>query len=252
MLTNKNPESTWFGTEKVTPTQKTDKVLGVFSSVAAHYDRMNDLMSMGLHRVWKDRFVRLVAPKPGQRIIDVAGGTGDIAFRLHRRADGAAHITVCDINPDMLAVGQDRAIDRGILSNISWAQGNAERLDFDDAQFDAYTIAFGLRNVTHIDAALADARRVLKPGGRFFCLEFSQVQDRVLDAAYQLWSRYAIPEIGALVAHDRDSYQYLVESIRAFPTQEQLTRRLKAAGFDAVRHVNVAGGIAAIHIADKY
>lgn len=248
----RNPESTWFGAQSVSPEQKTRRVLGVFSSVAASYDRMNDLMSFGAHRLWKDRLVRLVRPMPGQQIIDVAGGTGDIAFRMHKATKGRAAVTVADINPDMLVVGQDRAVDHGILSGLNWVVANAEKLPFQDKTFDAYTIAFGLRNVTHIDVALHDAYRILKPGGRFFCLEFSQVQDQVLDTAYQLWSRYAIPQIGEWVAHDRASYQYLIESIRAFPTQAQLTRRLKDAGFDSVRHVNIAGGIAAIHIADKY
>lgn len=275
-----NPESTWFGTKPVTPDEKTAAVLGVFSSVAQNYDIMNDLMSLGVHRMWKDRFVRLalqgkmgphipmpltlaLSPHAGRgdstalssrpiKIIDVAGGTGDIAFRLHAKTHGTADITVSDINPDMLSVGQTRAIDRGIIDGLSWVPGNAEHLPFDDNTFDIYTIAFGLRNVTHIDAALADAYRLLKPGGRFCCLEFSRVQDKVLDAAYQIWSRYAIPNIGAWVAKDRDSYQYLVESIRAFPTQEMLARRLKQAGFDAVRVVNLTGGIAAIHVAEKY
>ncbi len=271
-----NPESIWFGTKPVTPDEKTAAVLGVFSSVAQNYDIMNDLMSLGVHRLWKDRFVRLalqgkigkpltltLSPQaergdstvPSSRllkIIDVAGGTGDIAFRLHAKTHGNANITVSDINPDMLSVGQTRAIDRGIINGLTWVPGNAEHLPFNDATFDIYTIAFGLRNVTHIDAALADAYRLLKPGGRFCCLEFSRVQDKVLDAAYQIWSRYAIPNIGAWVAKDRDSYQYLVESIRAFPTQEILARRLKQAGFDAVRVVNLTGGIAAIHVAEKY
>lgn len=248
----KNPESTWFGTEEVDPAQKTRKVLGVFSSVAASYDRMNDFMSFGVHRLWKDRFVRLIHPCTGQKIIDVAGGTGDIAFRLHRATSGQADITVCDINPEMLAVGRDRAVDRGILGGMDWVQGNAETLPFDDETFDLYTIAFGLRNVTHIDQGLAEAYRVLKPGGRFFCLEFSQVQDRFLDAVYQRWSKYAIPQIGEWVANDRASYQYLVESIAKHPTQAQLTRRIRAVGFDTARHVNLSGGIAAIHIADKF
>lgn len=250
-----NPESTWFGTKPVTPAEKTAAVIGVFSSVAENYDRMNDLMSLGVHRLWKDRFVRLALQGTSNRklnIIDVAGGTGDIAFRLHRKMGGAAHITISDLNSDMLDVGQARAIDRGIISGLNWVPGNAEHLPFDDATFDIYTIAFGLRNVTHIDAALADAYRILKPGGRFCCLEFSRVQDPVLDRVYQAWSRYAIPNIGAFVAKDRDSYQYLVESIRAFPSQEMLARRLKSAGFDAVRVVNLTGGIAAIHIAEKY
>lgn len=248
----RNPESSWFGTQPVTPDQKTEKVLGVFDSVAAQYDLMNDIMSFGVHRLWKDRFVELVKPRAGHDIIDVAGGTGDIAFRMHKATAGQAPITVCDINAEMLAVGQDRAIDKGILGGLDWIVGNAEELPFDDGSFDIYTIAFGLRNVTRIDNGLADAYRVLRPGGRFCCLEFSQVQNPWLDKAYQVFSRRVIPQMGAMVAGDRDSYQYLVESIRAFPTQVQLSKRLKDAGFDAVRVVNLSGGIAAIHIADKY
>lgn len=218
------------------------------------------------------------------RIIDVAGGTGDIAFRLYRALAGACAITVADLTPAMLEVGRARAIDHGILpyppppvrgrvrvgdspppapplqggeplvqgrGGISFLQANAEHLPFATQTFDLYTIAFGLRNVTHIDDALVEAYRVLKPGGRFACLEFSQVQDQVLDTVYQLWSR-AIPSIGAVVTDDRASYQYLVESIRAFPTQAQLARRIKAAGFDRVSVQNLTGGIAAIHIAEKY
>jgi demethylmenaquinone methyltransferase / 2-methoxy-6-polyprenyl-1,4-benzoquinol methylase len=248
----RNPEQFWFGNQGVDATQKTEKVLGVFSSVAKNYDLMNDVMSFGLHRLWKDRFVRLAAPEPGMDIIDVAGGTGDIAFRLHRATGGQAPITVYDINPDMLRVGRDRALDRGILKGLTWTEGDAAQLPFPDSSFDLYTIAFGLRNVTQIDDALAEAHRVLRPGGRFCCLEFSQVRDRLFDKIYQAYSTHVIPGMGALIAQDRNSYQYLVESIRKFPTQAQLASRLKAAGFDAVRVTNVSGGIAAIHIAEKY
>jgi demethylmenaquinone methyltransferase/2-methoxy-6-polyprenyl-1,4-benzoquinol methylase len=291
---HKNPEQTWFGSRFVNPAQKTAAVEGVFASVAERYDLMNDIMSFGVHRLWKDRFVRAAllgklsgpsakaggpnrfppsprgrvrvgdkrvgdSPPPAPplqggeilRIIDVAGGTGDIAFRLHRATKGQADITVADLTPEMLRVGQARAIDCGIISGMTFQQANAEILPYGGDTFDLYTIAFGLRNVTRIDTALHEAYRVLKPGGRLACLEFSQVQDRALDTAYQLWSR-AIPALGAMIAHDRDSYQYLVESIRAFPTQVQLKRRMLAAGFDAVRVINLTGGIAAIHVAEKY
>lgn len=248
----KNPEQSWFGDTPVSAIEKTEKVLGVFASVAKNYDLMNDLMSFGMHRLWKDRFVRLAGPRAGMDIIDVAGGTGDIAFRLHRATGGAAPITVYDINKAMLDVGQDRAIDRGLIKGLDWVVGDAAALPFPDSSFDLYTIAFGLRNVTQIDDALAEAYRVLRPGGRFCCLEFSQVQDAVFDKMYQAFSRHVIPTLGALIAQDRNSYQYLVESIRKFPTQAQLLRRLKDAGFDAVRFTNVTGGIAAIHIAEKY
>lgn len=247
-----NPESRWFGTKAVSAAEKTRAVLGVFSSVADNYDLMNDLMSMGIHRLWKDRFVKLARPKRGQDIIDVAGGTGDIAFRLHRATNGQVPITVYDINADMLRVGQDRAIDRGILKGLDWVCGNAETLPFPENSFDLYTIAFGLRNVTHIDTALAEAYRVLKPGGRFCCLEFSHVPNATLNQIYQTYSDLLIPALGEMIANDRESYQYLVESIRKFPPQGELVARLQAAGFDAVRYVNFTGGIAAVHIAEKY
>lgn len=250
MLRSKNPESLWFGTRAVDPDEKTHRVDGVFSSVASRYDIMNDFMSLGVHRLWKNKFVRHVAPRPGYRMLDVAGGTGDIAFRLYDSVKGDADITVLDLNADMLAVGRDRAIDRGILNKMNWIQGNAEKLPFPDQTFDRYTIAFGLRNVTHIDDALAEARRVLRPGGRFFCLEFSQVQDQMLDRVYQMWSTHVIPRMGAMVAGDKDSYDYLVESIRKHPTQAQLARRMKEAGFDRVQVINLTSGIAAIHIGD--
>lgn len=247
-----NRESTWFGTRRVKPDEKTAAVLGVFARVADRYDLMNDLMSGGIHRLWKDKFVNLAQARAGQDIIDVAGGTGDIAFRLHRATGGAAPITVYDINPDMLRVGQDRALDKGILKGLSWVEGNAEKLPFADNSFDLYTIAFGLRNVTHIDTALKDAARVLRPGGRFCCLEFSHVQNPVFDRLYQAWSRYVIPELGQMINNDRESYQYLVDSIRAFPTQEDLSERILAAGFDHVRHINLSQGIACIHLGEVY
>ena len=224
----------------------------MFDSVASNYDLMNDVMSLGIHRLWKDRFVSMARPKMGQRIIDVAGGTGDIAFRMHNKTKASAHITVCDINAEMLAVGEERAVDHGILKNIDFVVGNAETLPFADESFDLCTIAFGLRNVTHIDTALADAYRVLKPGGRFCCLEFSHVENPGFNKIYQAWSTHMIPRMGAWIAGDRDSYQYLIESIRAFPTQDALVTRLHAAGFDSARYTNLSGGIAAIHIAEKY
>lgn len=239
-------ESQWFGFQKVTPEEKTRRVLDVFASVADSYDLMNDLMSGGMHRLWKNKFIRCLRPRHGEKLLDLAGGTGDIAFRFLKSAP-ETQVTVCDINPEMLKVGKKRAIDHGILGGIKWVEGNAETLPFPDNSFDAVTISFGLRNVTHIDKALCDIFRVLKPGGRFFCLEFSHVDNSLLERAYNLFSFKIIPKIGALIAKDRDSYQYLVESIRQFPDQEALAARMKKAGFERVRHQNLTGGIAAIH-----
>ena len=246
----KESESQWFGYQKVTPEEKTRRVLDVFQSVASSYDLMNDLMSGGMHRLWKNKFVRGVRPRDGEDILDLAGGTGDIAFRIRQQAP-QTQVTVCDINPAMLEVGKKRAIDHGILSGLKWVEGNAEELPFPDHSFDAVTISFGLRNVTHIDKALGDIFRVLKPGGRFFCLEFSHVDNTLLEKAYNLFSFKVIPAIGAVVAKDRDSYQYLVESIRRFPDQESLASRMKKAGFERVRYKNLTGGIAAIHCGYK-
>ena len=243
-----NPESQWFGNRAVAAAEKTRLVRGVFDSVADNYDLMNDLMSGGLHRLWKDRFVRDIRPRPGMACLDVAGGTGDIAFRLRRR--GAA-VTVCDLNAEMLRVGRDRALDRGLPADIDWVTGNAEALPFPDASFDVYTIAFGLRNVTRIDTALAEAARVLRPGGRFFCLEFSRVEEPFLRRVYDLYSARVIPRVGQAVAKDLDSYQYLVESIRKFPRQEELKRRLDTAGLALGRFANLSFGVVAIHSATK-
>lgn len=239
-------EGRFFGFREVDPTEKTPLVRGVFSNVAAKYDLMNDLMSAGIHRLWKDSFVGLVRPRAGEAVLDVAGGTGDIAFRLARAAPGA-QVTVCDLTEAMVRVGRDRGVDQGVLSGIDWTVGNAEDLPFASRSMDAYTIAFGLRNVTRIDKALKEARRVLKPGGRFFCLEFSHVSIPVLKEAYDRYSFSLLPRIGQLVAGDRDSYQYLVESIRRFPEQQALCARIEAAGFTQARARNLSGGIAAIH-----
>lgn len=241
-----NPESTQFGEQTVTPEEKTERVHGVFDSVASRYDIMNDLMSGGMHRLWKDTFVRRIRPKSHHKILDVAGGTGDIAFRMKKKAPGA-DITLCDLTAAMLDVGRDRAIDKGWLNDFEWITGNAESLPFPDEHFDIYTIAFGLRNVTHIDKALKEAHRVLKPGGRFYCLEFSHVREPLLAKAYDIYSFNLIPKIGKIVAKDANSYQYLVESIRKFPTQKKLETRILDAGFDNASHQNLTAGIVAIH-----
>lgn len=246
-----NPESQWFGDEKVTPDQKTEKVIGVFDSVASNYDLMNDLMSGGVHRLWKDHLIRRIRPKPGLHYLDVAGGTGDIAFRIRARAGADCKITLCDLNDEMLAVGRDRALDKGYVDDFEWVTGNAEALPLPDNSVDVYTIAFGLRNVTHIDTALKEAARVLKPGGRFFCLEFSHVEDPFLAKIYDAWSFKVIPQIGQAVAKDRESYQYLVESIRKMPKQRDLQARLQEAGFGHAAYENLTFGVVAIHSAIK-
>jgi len=236
-----------FGFRDVPEDKKQVLVGEVFSSVARNYDLMNDLMSAGVHRLWKDAMVDQLNPQPGWHVLDVAGGTGDIALRIARAARGA-EITVCDINPDMLAEGVRRAKGEGA---ISWIAGNAEALPFPDAEFDAYTIAFGIRNVTHIDKALGEARRVLKPGGRFLCLEFSQVKAPGLDFLYDQFSFNVLPALGQIVAGDGEAYRYLVESIRRFPPQAKFARMIEEAGLARVQFRNLTGGIAAIHSAWK-
>ena len=232
-----------FGHEQVAPEEKTARVRGVFSSVAGSYDVMNDLMSGGLHRLWKDDFVRRVRPRAGEAILDMAGGTGDIAFRMANR--GAA-VTVADINPEMLAVGIERA-QRRRIDGLVWAEENAEKLSFADKSFDAYTIAFGIRNVTYIDQALAEAYRVLRRGGRFFCLEFSTTTWPGFSELYRTYSRNLVPRIGRIVAKDSDSYQYLIESIERFPAMPEFARMIGAAGFANVKAEPILGGLVAIH-----
>lgn len=251
---NANPESRWFGTRQVDPAEKTGLVREVFDSVASRYDLMNDLMSAGIHRAWKDTLVRMIRPRPDQRFLDLAGGTGDIAFRLHRASRRRGDITVCDINLSMLDCGRDRALDRGIPEKtagagqgLAWVTGNAESLPFPDAHFDVCTIAFGLRNVTRIDDALGEIRRVLRPGGRFYCLEFSRVGPPGLARLYDAYSDLAIPLLGKMIANDADSYRYLVQSIRSFPDQEALAARMEKAGFQRVRYRNLSFGVACIH-----
>jgi demethylmenaquinone methyltransferase/2-methoxy-6-polyprenyl-1,4-benzoquinol methylase len=232
-----------FGYEDISPSEKTSRVGAVFSNVAAKYDVMNDAMSGGMHRLWKDRFVRRVKPQPGEAILDMAGGTGDIAFRLEAKD---ASVTVSDINQDMLDVGIERAMKQGI-DTLVWSRQNAEALTFEDRIFDAYTIAFGIRNVTHIDKALAEAHRVLKFGGRFYCLEFSTMTWPGAKEAYDLYSHKLVPQIGKLVAGDEDSYRYLVESIRRFPPMGEFEQMIRTAGFVNTRVEPIMGGLVAIH-----
>ena len=232
-----------YGFQDVAPDEKTRRVTSVFERVARRYDLMNDLMSGGLHRGWKDEFVRMVRPRAGEAILDMAGGTGDIAFRL---AKSGAGVTVADINPAMLGVGRERADKRGI-DGLAWSEQNAETLTFADNSFDAYTIAFGIRNVTDIPAALREAHRVLKFGGRFFCLEFSTMEWPGVAAAYDAYSHRIVPQIGKYVAKDEEAYRYLVESIRRFPPMAEFAGMIAAAGFTRVTTRPILGGLVAIH-----
>ncbi|MDH5749770.1 MAG: class I SAM-dependent methyltransferase [Rhodospirillales bacterium] len=236
-----------FGYRTVGEEEKEPLVRGVFDSVATKYDLMNDLMSGGVHRLWKRSLINWLDPRPAMSLLDVGGGTGDIAFRFLEH--GGGHVTVCDINGEMLAVGRDRAIDQGILEGITWLEGNAEALPLEDASFDAYTTAFCIRNVTHMDRALAEARRVLRPGGHFMCLEFSPTCLPILSNLYDAYSFQVLPRLGAWVTGDREAYQYLAESIRRFPPPETFAAMIEAAGLEQVKVRLLAGGIAAIHSA---
>jgi demethylmenaquinone methyltransferase/2-methoxy-6-polyprenyl-1,4-benzoquinol methylase len=236
-------ETVSFGYAEVSPEEKTARVGEVFSSVARRYDIMNDAMSGGMHRLWKDRFVRRVKPRAGEDILDMAGGTGDIAFRLARHG---ARVTVADINPDMLDIGMQRAAKRGI-DGLVWSEANAEALTFPDRFFSAYTIAFGIRNVTDIPAALAEAHRVLKRGGRFFCLEFSTTTWPGFADVYDAYSHHLVPRLGKALAGDEASYRYLIESIRRFPDMPTFERMIADAGFVQTRVEPIMGGLVAIH-----
>ena len=239
-----------FGFRSVGEAEKQGLVNEVFSKVAERYDQMNDLMSGGLHRLWKDDLVtQLGPPKSAQayRVLDVAGGTGDIAFRIARAGGVGTHVTVADISPEMVAEGAKRAEAEGLLGKCDFTVGNAETLAFPDKSFDAYTIAFGIRNVTHIDRALAEAYRVLKPGGRFLCLEFSHVDVPLLDKFYDAYSFTVIPAVGKVVTGDGQPYRYLVESIRTFPTQEKFRELIADAGLARASFRNLTGGVVALH-----
>ena len=243
-------ETTHFGFKEVPLGDKQTLVNDVFRSVASRYDLMNDLMSAGLHRVWKDLMINALNPPRSDMpfaLLDVAGGTGDIAFRAAKAAGSGFQATVCDINSDMLQVGRERAATRHLDGHVSFVEGNAEKLDFPDKAFDAYTIAFGIRNVTHIDRALAEAHRVLKFGGRFYCLEFSTTQWPGFAQAYDAYSHHVVPQIGKMIADDADSYRYLIESIRRFPPMPAFAAMIRDAGFVRVKVEPILGGLVAIH-----
>ena len=245
-MTEQDDKTTHFGFQTVAEDQKAGMVHGVFTRVASKYDVMNDLMSMGIHRVWKDQMMDWLAPRPGQKLLDVAGGTGDVAFRFLGRAPGA-QATVCDMTESMLIEGRKRAEAEQMAESLDWVVSDAMALPFEANSFDVYTISFGIRNVTRIQDALAEAYRVLRPGGRLMVLEFSQIPNDMLQWAYDRYSFNVIPVMGQIVANDRESYQYLVESIRRFPDQETFAEMIRTAGFEQVKYRNLTMGVAALH-----
>ena len=245
-------ESTHFGFETVSEAEKTHRVGAVFHSVANSYDVMNDLMSLGIHRFWKQYALHLFALRPGHRVLDVAAGSGDLAASMAGRVGNSGEVLMTDINSSMLQRGRDRLLDKGRIGNVHYALTDVEQLSFPDNIFDRVSIGFGLRNVTRIDNALTSMYRVLKPGGRLMVLEFSKPVNKCLSRAYDAWSFKVLPKLGQWVANDAASYQYLVESIRRHPDQEELKNRMLMAGFDHVRYHNLTGGVVAIHFADKY
>ena len=250
MTDDRNEQDVAFGFRRVREGEKQGLVNEVFSKVAERYDQMNDLMSGGLHRLWKDDFVAMLNPPRGQSAfnhLDVAGGTGDIAFRILRSGGPNVRVTVADISPEMVGEGRERAETDGLLGRCSFTVGNAEALAFPDKSFDGYSIAFGIRNVTHIGRALAEAYRVQKPGGHFLCLEFSQVDVPLMDKVYDAYSFTVVPAIGKVVTGDGHPYRYLVESIRTFPKQDDFKAMIEDAGFSNVSYRNLTGGVVAIH-----
>jgi len=245
-MSEDSQQTTHFGYQEVPEAEKAGMVHGVFSRVASRYDVMNDLMSGGMHRLWKDAMMDWLAPRADQRLLDVAGGTGDVAFRFLKRAAGATAV-VCDLTEPMLIEGRKRAEAEQQAERLDWVVGDAMALPFPDASFDVYTISFGIRNVTRIGDALAEAFRVLKPGGRLMVLEFSQIPNAMMQKAYDVYSFNVIPLMGQVVSGDRESYQYLVESIRKFPNQESFAQMIRAAGFGQVKYRNLTMGVAALH-----
>jgi demethylmenaquinone methyltransferase/2-methoxy-6-polyprenyl-1,4-benzoquinol methylase len=246
-MSQQSEKTTHFGYREVPVQEKAGMVRQVFESVAGSYDLMNDLMSLGIHRAWKQDFAARSGVLPGDQVLDLAGGTGDIAALMSKRVGARGRVVLTDINEAMLEVGRRRLEDRGIVGNVDFARVNAEKLPFGDSGFDAVTIAFGLRNVTDKDAALREMKRVLRPGGKALILEFSEVQPEPLKKAYDTWSFGVLPVLGKLVANDEDSYRYLAESIRKHPPQEELAMMMRNAGFGEVSYRNLTGGIVAIH-----
>ena len=246
LMTEPHENKTHFGFSEVNESEKAGRVQGVFSSVASKYDIMNDAMSFGIHRLWKDAMMDWLAPRGGQKLLDVAGGTGDISFRFLKRA-GYGHATVLDLTEPMLVEGRKRAEAEAMESSLDWVVGDAMNLPFDDNTFDVYTISFGIRNVTRPQEALNEAFRVLRPGGRLMVLEFSQIPNDLMQKVYDLYSFNIIPRMGQAIANDRDSYQYLVESIRKFPDQETFLGMVRAAGFENAKYRNLSMGIACLH-----
>jgi len=245
-MTDQSDRTTHFGYQSVAEDEKAGRVRGVFNSVASKYDIMNDVMSGGIHRVWKDAMMDWLAPRPGQRLLDVAGGTGDVAFRFLKRA-GSGHATVLDLTEPMLTEGRKRAEAASLADSLDWVVGDAMALPFEDASFDTYTISFGIRNVTRPQDALAEAYRVLRPGGRLMVLEFSRVPNPLLRQVYDAYSMNVIPRMGQVITGDRDSYQYLVESIRRFPDQETFLAMVHDAGFEQAKYRDLTMGVAALH-----
>ncbi len=245
-MADENQSTTHFGFQDVPESEKAGRVQGVFSSVASKYDVMNDAMSLGIHRLWKDAMMDWLAPRAGQKLLDVAGGTGDISFRFLKRA-GYGHATVLDLTEPMLVEGRKRAEANAMSASLDWVVGDAMNLPFEDNTFDVYTISFGIRNVTRPQEALNEAFRVLRPGGRLMVLEFSQIPNDLMQKVYDLYSFNIIPRMGQVIANDRDSYQYLVESIRKFPDQETFLGMVRAAGFENAKYRNLSMGIACLH-----
>lgn len=241
-----NEKTTHFGFQDIPESEKAGRVRGVFGNVASKYDVMNDAMSMGIHRIWKDAMMDWLAPRAGQRLLDVAGGTGDISFRFLKRA-GRGHATVLDLTEPMLVEGRKRAEAAQMADSLDWVVGDAMALPFENNTFDVYTISFGIRNVTRPQEALKEAFRVLKPGGRLMVLEFSQIPNELMQRVYDLYSFNIIPRLGQMIANDRDSYQYLVESIRKFPDQETFLQMVRDAGFEHAKYRNLSMGIACLH-----
>ena len=244
-------DTTHFGYKEVPVAEKTYRVREVFNSVARRYDLMNDLMSVGMHRLWKRVAIETAAVRPGMQVLDLASGTGDLARAMAHRAGSKGHVCLADINDQMLRVGRDRAIDAGELQGLSWCQCDAEALPYPDASFDRVTIGFGLRNVTRKEVALAEMLRVLKPGGRALVLEFSKPVSAPLEQVYDLYSFSVLPALGKVVTNDAESYQYLAESIRKHPDQDTLKQMMETAGFNQVSYQNLTGGIVALHLGIK-